>query len=88
MVNLRTFTISDYIFSGFTVPVDLDECNNLEDIVGDSCLYQLECILGVYPCGIYQRGSVVHGSRSVVFLRIWFLFRARRLDFMNNRGVP
>ena len=33
MVNLRSFTISDELFSGFVVMVDLDIVDNLRDVV-------------------------------------------------------
>ena len=33
MVNLRNFTISDDLFSGFSWVVDLDECENLKNII-------------------------------------------------------
>ena len=33
MVNNRIFTISDNLFSGFTIMVDLDECESCQDIV-------------------------------------------------------
>ncbi len=33
MVNLRSFTVSDDLFSGFEVKVDLDLVENLDDIV-------------------------------------------------------